>query len=224
MSLESRARQDKKLSLAAEEFVWEESGVSPVHRLINPSIVALLKKHAASDVLDLGCGNGAFTHLLNQQGFTVAGLDGSASGVDLARKNFPEINFSQLDLVSGKIPSEYAQKFDAVVSVEVIEHLLLPRMLMENALRAMKPGGLLILTTPYHGYWKNLAIALMNGFDSHWHPLRDYGHIKFFSKNTITQLFGEFGLESVRFHTVGRIPALANSMVISGVKPITNRQ
>lgn len=219
MNSENKARQDKNLSVAATEFVWEESGDSPVHRLVKPPIVDLLRKHSASKVLDLGCGNGAFTHLLHRQGFKVEGFDGSASGVALARKHYPGIQFSQLDLVVGHIPEHYRGQFDAVVSVEVIEHLLLPRMLVQNAMQALKPGGLLILTTPYHGYWKNLAIALTNGFDAHWHPLRDYGHVKFFSRQTLTQLFEEYSFEQIRFQAVGRVPSLANSMIVSGLKP-----
>ncbi len=219
VNTEIKARQDNNLSLAADEFIWEEAGDSPVHHLVKPHIVDLLSKHSVIKVLDLGCGNGAFTHLLHQNGFKVEGFDGSASGVELARKNYPEIQFSQLDLVSGRMPDHSKNQFDAVVSVEVIEHLLLPRMLIQNAIQALKPGGLLILTTPYHGYWKNLAIALTNRFDAHWHPLRDYGHVKFFSKKTLMQLFIEFGLKDIRLVTVGRIPALACSMIVSGRKP-----
>lgn len=219
MNSRVKAQQDRELTLAADEFVWDKEGESPVHRLVGPPIVELLRQHGAARVLDLGCGNGAFTHWLQQAGFQVEGLDGSRSGVELARKAYPDIPFLQMDLVSGDIPEQHIHQFDAVVSVEVIEHLLLPRMLMKNAQQALKPGGLLIVTTPYHGYWKNLALALTNGFDAHWHPLRDYGHIKFFSRQTLTQLFEEFSLEQVEFQTVGRIPPLANSMIVSGVKP-----
>ena len=216
----NKSLQDENLSIAADEFVWQESGVTPIHRLVLKPIVNLLKKHSATKVLDLGCGNGAFTHLLKQQGFNIEGFDGSASGIQIAQKNYSDTQFSQLDLVTGEIPEKYYQKFDSIVSVEVIEHLLLPRMLMQNAMRALKPGGLLIITTPYHGYWKNLAIAINNGFDAHWHPLRDYGHIKFFSKQTLTQLFEEYQLEKIGLQTVGRIPPIANSIIISGIKSI----
>ena len=56
-------------------------------------------------------------------------------------------------------------------------------------------------------------------FDAHWHPLRDFGHVKFFSKATLTTLFAEFHFDDIRCTTVGRIPAFARSMVISGKKP-----
>ena len=127
------------------------------------------------------------------------------------------MEFEQHDIVT-PIGNKHQSKYDAVISTEVIEHLLLPRKLMENALYALKPGGLLILTAPYHGYWKNLALTITNKYDDHWHPLRDYGHIKFFSKATITDLCQEFELQNIQFTTVGRIPALARSMIISGTK------
>jgi 2-polyprenyl-6-hydroxyphenyl methylase/3-demethylubiquinone-9 3-methyltransferase len=119
------------------------------------------------------------------------------------------------DLATG-LPQEHVAKYDAVISVEVIEHLFLPRTLMSTAASALKPGGIFVLTTPFHGYWKNLALALSNKFDEHWHPLRDHGHIKFFSENTITALFNEYNFQNIQFRSAGRIPILACSMIISG--------
>src|SRR5437867_3004621 len=111
------------------------------------------------------------------------------------------------------IAEEWRHRFDAVIAVEVLEHLLLPRLLLLRAREALRPGGVVILTTPYHGFLKNLALALTNKFDQHWHPLRDYGHVKFFSRETLSQLFAEQGLKAGRFARVGRVPALAKSMI-----------
>lgn len=128
MNTKNKAQQDKYLSLSADEFVWEEVGDSPVDCLVVPPIVNLFEELSGIQSVGFGRGNGAFTHLLHQQGFNVEGFDGSAPSVEIARNNYPEIQFSQLDLVSGKVPEHHSQQFDAVVPIEVIEYLLLPRM------------------------------------------------------------------------------------------------
>jgi 2-polyprenyl-6-hydroxyphenyl methylase/3-demethylubiquinone-9 3-methyltransferase len=214
----AKPKTDREVSIAAEEFVWDTDEYTEIHHFITKPITEQLHAHGASEVLDLGCGNGSFSVLMASYGLNVTGLDHSSSGIQIASKQHLNVRFAQHDITQ-PLPTSYHGKFDAVVSTEVIEHLLLPRRLMENALSALKPGGLLILTTPYHGYWKNLALAITNKFDSHWHPLRDYGHIKFFSKSTMLGLFREFALQDIQFQTVGRIPALARSMIVSAIKP-----
>jgi len=69
-----------------------------------------------------------------------------------------------------------------VVSVEVIERLYSPKKYLENINRWLKPGGYLATITPYHGYLKNLAIALINGFDFRFNPLweRERGKFRLF--------------------------------------------
>lgn len=205
---------DRSEQLAAEEFVWDESGSVHFHQRILPLLENVLRERGCMRVLDLGCGNGALTGALMQRGFQMAGIDGSSSGIEIARSRWPSIAFEKADICQ-PLPEIYHNQFDAVVSVEVIEHLHLPRRLVDNALLAMRPGATLVLTTPYHGYLKNLVIAALDGFDAHWHPLRDFGHVKFFSKRTLGMLLKEYPLADVRFSTVGRIPPLAHSMVVT---------
>lgn len=47
--------------------------------------------------MDLGCGNGALTKALQEKGYAVKGLDASAELLDIARKNYPTIDFMQGD-------------------------------------------------------------------------------------------------------------------------------
>jgi 2-polyprenyl-6-hydroxyphenyl methylase/3-demethylubiquinone-9 3-methyltransferase len=213
----SRAKTDEAVSIASREFEWSEAGSVEAHRYLIPPCVQLLAGAGARKILDLGCGNGEVTGLLASKGFVVEGCDASASGLALARSSFPGVRFFQHDLAN-PLPEEHSGGYDAVVSLEVIEHLLMPRQLMSNALQALRPGGLFVLSTPFHGYWKNLALALTNKFDDHWHPLRDWGHIKFFSKQTLLQLFKESGFEISAWLPVGRIPIFACSMIVAGRK------
>lgn len=111
--------------------------------------------------------------------------------------------------------------FDLVYSAEVIEHLYDPRSFMAGCFAATIPGGQFICTTPYHGYLKNLAISVADGWDEHADPLFDGGHIKLFSRKKLTALMREIGFESIQFRGVGRYPYLWKSMLLSGRKPAT---
>ena len=55
-----------------------------------------------------------------------------------------------------------------VISLVVAEHLFYPRKLLEQSYQVVKPGGCIIFSTPYHGYLKNLAISVVNGWDKHF--------------------------------------------------------
>lgn len=211
------AKTDEVASISSPEFVWGGAGANPTHRFLAPPTIELLNRFGATRVLDLGCGNGAFAGLLSSQGFSVQGWDASSSGLQIAKASFPGIPFFQQDL-SEALPDCHTCQYDAVVSLEVIEHLLLPRKLMANALQALRPGGLFILSTPFHGYLKNLALAITNKFDDHWHPLRDFGHVKFFSKRTLLQLFAESGFETQAWLTAGRTRLLPCSMLVAARK------
>ncbi|KAA0249048.1 glycosyltransferase [Acidobacteria bacterium ACD] len=69
--------------------------------------------------------------------------------------------------------------FDVMVSLVVIEHLHAPRLFMKTPHGLLRQGGTVIISTPYDGYWKNLAIAVAGRFDAYFSPLWDGGHIKF---------------------------------------------
>jgi len=208
-------KTDREQSIIADEFMWDTSENTEVHKYVGPILKRWLeqnKNNNNKELLDLGCGNGALTAQFSDYGMSCSGTDFSSSGIAIAQKNYPEVTFFQSGL-DQPLPTEKFRKFDVVVSVEVIEHLLLPRQLFQRAKEALKPGGTFIVTTPYHGYWKNIALALTNKFDSHWHPLRDYGHVKFFSIHTLTQLFEEEGFIIEEVKRVGRIPVFARSMM-----------
>lgn len=195
-----------------------EDGPRSIHAHVTRPIVEQLVQAGAHTVLDLGCGNGWFTHALSRCGFEVLGVDHNDAMLQVARQRHPTVAFECIDVLQPWLPS-LSQRFDAVVAIDLVDHLVMPRKLIESALSALKPGGLLVVTTSYYGYAKNVALALAGRFDSRWDPLQEQGRIKFFSRATLTALLMEFELRDLHFQTVGRIPMFARSMLMSGRAP-----
>lgn len=171
-------------------------------------------------ICDLGCGNGYLSRQLAAQGRKVTGIDASASGIRHAQAQAADgARFVRGEIRRDADWVDDMERFDAVVSSEVIEHLYRPADLVETALEILKPGGLLVITTPYHGYWKNLAVILSGRFDRHFDPLWDGGHIKFFSAATMRKLLASHGFADIRFAYSGRCPGLWKSMICSAHRP-----
>jgi 2-polyprenyl-6-hydroxyphenyl methylase/3-demethylubiquinone-9 3-methyltransferase len=172
-----------------------------------------------SVVLDLGCGNGSLLAAFRRRGWALHGLEISSSGLAEARQAYPGIEFHCADLTTDLSAHPLAGRCDAVISTEVVEHLFLPRIYAQNCFHFLAPNGRLIISTPYHGYLKNLTLALAGAMDNHFTALWDCGHIKFWSRKTLASLLVEAGFAVERFVGVGRIPFLWKSMVLVARKP-----
>jgi 2-polyprenyl-3-methyl-5-hydroxy-6-metoxy-1,4-benzoquinol methylase len=201
------------------QYAYLDGKSSHHHAYLLPPLLEMLSeiKRSGSQklrVLDLGCGNGSLSHLIAQQGYEVVGVEDSESGVNYARQTFPNCHFIQASIYD--LPfAELENSFDIVLSVEVIEHLLYPKELVRAAKKCLKPNGRLILTTPYHGYLKNLVLAISGKMDSHFTSLWDGGHIKFFSVATLRNLLETEKYTDINFKFSGRIPLLWKSMLCS---------
>ncbi len=170
-------------------------------------------------IFDLGCGNGWLANQLAIRGYEVTAADLSESGIALAKKNYGEkVRFFVGGTDSHLVEMTGNQRFDLVLSSEVIEHLYCPAGLLNASAGLLKDRGYILLTTPYHGYLKNFAISFLGLSGRHYNPLWDGGHIKFFSPHTLTTLLESHGFSVVSFDFMGRVPFLWKSMICLGVK------
>lgn len=190
-----------------------------------PLYLRKVVRHLSNDpsivrVLDAGCGDGNFAASLHDAGFEMFGMDMSASGVRIAtaRGAGQFVESSVYDDLLHPFPG--VQAFDAIVAVEVIEHLYAPRVFARRAFDALRPGGRLIVTAPYWGYAKNIAVAVSGRMDRSLTALWDGGHIKHWSRKTLGQLMQEQSFETVAFEGAGRRPPyLWRGMVMVFGKP-----
>lgn len=198
-----------------EDYGWDTK-VPESSNYINPAIRRLVKAVGRKDVLDVGCGNGVLCNDLAEDGFNVVGVDADPRAIEIARDKYPKTQFELIDLDDA--PENFTAtpdgRFDVVVSTEVIEHIYSPHKWASYCFDALRPDGTLIVTTPYHGYLKNLALSLADKWDRHHDPLWYGGHIKFWSKRTLSKLLTDAGFEVIGFEGVGRISYIWKSMII----------
>lgn len=176
----------------------------------------------SSKVIDLGCGNGTVmrSHFGSCLSDGLFGIDGSARGIEFAQSALPQCDFRVGDLAADLSDHPAFGQCDLVISTEVVEHLFDPRSFARNCFGFLKPGGKALISTPYHGYLKNLLLALSGRLDFHYTPLWVGGHIKFWSRKTLSQLFEESGFKVIGFQGVGRFPFLWKSMILVLERPI----
>lgn len=105
---------------------------------------------AGKRVLDLGCGTGYGTAELAKFATEAVGVDIAPEAIDYATEHYKSARF-----VLGSAAEAHADdgSFDLVTSFELIEHLSDPKILIEQAKRALQPGGLFIVSTPNKLYY-----------------------------------------------------------------------
>lgn len=137
-------------------------------RPVDKKKVAFLLSHipAGASILELGCGQGLILDHLTAH---------ERVGVELSPEEASVASSKGHDIRLGHAGRFSAQRtFDVVIASEVIEHMLDPQSLLENAARHLEPGGLLLLTTPNgFGYyeWTNRHLNL-KGYLMRWNLLR----------------------------------------------------
>ena len=118
-----------------------------------------LAGHGPGDSLDAGMGPGRLCAALQEQGWTVAGVDASPEMVDTARQRLPAARDRLLVARIEELPFP-DHSFDLVTATGVLEYSKVSDALAELS-RVLKPGGHAVLSYPnpeaYYGIWKTRA-------------------------------------------------------------------
>lgn len=199
-------------------YAYADAECNDSHAYLLPVIARILEAARPPRAFEVGCGNGAVANWLQLRGIEVTGIDFSEEGILQARRAYPGLRLAQGSAYDD-LAASYG-RFPVVVSLEVVEHLYFPRKFAKSVFDLLEPGGLAIISTPYHGYLKNLALALSGHLDAHFTALWDGGHIKFWSERTMRTLLHEAGFRTIDFRRVGRIRPLAKSMIVTATRPV----
>lgn len=172
-------------------------------------IAADLKKYSVRKVLDLACGSGWLSFMLAENGFSVTGVDISASAIKLAEHVHLEVFKASLDVdfICHDILDMDLENhdYDCVIINASLEHFDLERagLLIENLKKHLKPNGLI------YGVFDLVAlsnkgefISFADGTRQYLDPMREGMYLRNYSDNEIFTLFSGRGFEQVSYKAV----------------------
>ena len=200
-SLEDRYRGSR------EEIIDRHKGYLPYLEAVLPT---LIDPHA----MDLGCGRGEWVQLLSDLDIPTLGVDNNPLMIAVCREL--GLNVAQEDILE-HIKAQPSDTLGIVTAFHVAEHLTFDTLasLVEESLRVLQPGGLLILETPNP---ENLFVGACQFYldPTHHHPL---------PPPLLSFLVEHSGFEMVRVLRVHEQPALIGDLptrlidVLSGASP-----
>jgi SAM-dependent methyltransferase len=145
-------------------------------------------------VLELGCGHGGFVALLRAVGFDASGLELSPWLSQFARNTF------DIPVLVGPVEAQNIPpaSLDAIVLMDVLEHLPNPESTMRHCVHLLKPDGMLLIQTPKYPEGKSFEqiIAENDRFVDQFKPDQ---HLYLFSATSVRRLFERLGIENLVF-------------------------
>jgi ubiquinone/menaquinone biosynthesis C-methylase UbiE len=160
-------------------------------------------------VLDLGCGEGAFSGLALEGGAgSVIGADVAEAALVRARRAHPRLSFLRVD-PDRSLPFA-DNEFELVWASEVIEHIGDTAVWLSEVRRVLVPGGRLAMTTPDHGRLR----LLVGGVERYSQPLGDHLHL--YTRRSLRHLLSEFGFGEVVVRAEGGMPFARRLLMARG--------
>lgn len=210
-----------RFAAQADEW-WDPSGpFEPLHKL-NPLRLEFIRDQICDhfgrdriahkplcglEILDAGCGGGLLSEPLTRLGATVTGLDAAAENVEVsalhADKMGLAINYAQGTV---ELLAEQGVSFDAVLAMEIVEHVSDVELFTSACARLVKPGGIFICSTISRTI-KSLALAKIGAeYILRWLPRGTHDWQKFLKPAEFTRALRGAGLSVNEVQGVGFDP------------------
>jgi SAM-dependent methyltransferase len=157
--------------------------------------VAALVPPSCRRILEVGCGAGGLGRLLQERGHRVTGLELVPEVADQARVYLNHVVTA--DVETDGFPFA-PHSFDAILFADVLEHLIDPWRVLREATSVLVSRGLVIASIPNLQNGDVLWRLLRGRWEYRERGLTDFGHLRFFTLQTIRGLFEQAGLELIQ--------------------------
>lgn len=197
---------------ALGEEWWDPKGkMAPLHA-INPVRLSYLRdvlvRHFGHDprslrplkglrIIDIGCGGGLLSEPLARMGAQVTGIDPAPGNVDVARLHAQGSGLA-IDYRAATVEEVGAagETFDAVLSLEVVEHVADVGLFVRQAARLVGPGGVFIGST-LNRTAKSFALAIVGAeYVLRWLPRGTHRWDRFVTPEEFEAVLAAAGLEA----------------------------
>lgn len=206
------ASEIAKFEAMAAEW-WDVNGkFKPLH-MLNPCRLDYITTQIAAEfdrdlktrdpfaglrILDIGCGGGLLSEPMARLGATVVGADAAERNIPVAKVHAEQ---SGLDIdyrfTTAEALAEAGEQFDAILNMEVVEHVADPLAYLTACQQLLKPGGLMVCSTINRNPKSYLMAIIGAEHIMRWLPKGTHEWNKFITPDELFDLLKNAGLDPV---------------------------
>lgn len=153
-----------------------------------------LPRDASAQILEIGCGTGATGALAMSEGCC-----GRYVGVELFESAAVEAREVLSEVITGNVETlEFdfqPAMFDAIIFSEVLEHLVEPGEVVKRLARYVRPGGMLLASSPNISHWRVVRELIMGRFTLADQGVFDRTHLRWFTPLSFVDLAEKAGFD-----------------------------
>ena len=195
-------KEVEKFSKLASDW-WNPSGkFKPLH-LFNPTRIKFIKEKIIShfnlnlssieplkkiDLLDIGCGGGLLCEPLCRLGASVVGIDASKNNIEIAKLHSKEMGLKIEYIHSSPEKLDFKNKFDVVLNMEVVEHVVDVNLFIKNCSYLTKKNGLMFVATINKNLKSYIFAILGAEYILRWLPIGTHEWDKFLTPQELENI------------------------------------
>lgn len=201
-----------KFEAMAAEW-WDENGkFKPLH-MLNPCRLGYIVDQITAEfgrdqntldsltglrILDIGCGGGLLSEPMARLGATVVGADAAAGNIPVAQVHAQQMGL-KIDYrhTTAEDLAEAGEQFDAILNMEVVEHVADPLAYLTACQQLLKPGGIMICSTLNRNPKSYMMAIIGAEHIMRWLPKGTHDWSKFITPDELYNLIENAGLTPV---------------------------
>ncbi len=201
-----------KFEAMAAEWWDTEGKFKPLH-MLNPCRLDYITRQIASEfgrdltgpkpfkdlrILDIGCGGGLLSEPMARLGATVVGADAAEGNIPVAQVHAAQSGLN-IDYrhTTAEALADKGETFDAILNMEVVEHVADPLAYLTACRKLLRPGGLMVCSTLNRNP-KSFAFAILGAEHiMRWLPKGTHDWAKFITPDELYELLRNAGLDPV---------------------------